>query len=341
MNLEDVAKKAGVGTATVSRVLNGHPAVKSSTRARVLRAVEELKYKPNLHARSLAGGRSRVLGIVMANLYNPFFADIYHSIETHARQCGYETLLANSSHDVKLLKAAVHRLLGQQVAGLGVFPEMEPAILDELREAQIPVVLFDPGATGDNFTTIDFDHRKGIRMLVDLLHAMGHRRLAYIGAPLFLQPTEARRQEFMETSARYGAESLAVTPPEDGFAGGRAAARELLRSGFAPTAILCVNDWVAVGVIRELRNQGLAVPGDVSVTGFDNITISEFCCPSLTTIHIPRTEIGRLVVAGLVPDAAGAAPAPRHVFLEPELVVRESTGIAACSAGIQQPGSGN
>jgi DNA-binding LacI/PurR family transcriptional regulator len=134
--------------------------------------------------------------------------------------------------------------------------------------------------------------------------------------------------EFMETTARYGSVSLAVTPPEDGFAGGRAAARELLRSGFAPTAILCVNDWVAVGVIRELRNQGLAVPGDVSVTGFDNITISEFCCPSLTTIHIPRIEIGRLVVAGLVPDAAGAPPAPRHVFLDPELVVRESTGIA-------------
>jgi DNA-binding LacI/PurR family transcriptional regulator len=147
--------------------------------------------------------------------------------------------------------------------------------------------------------------------------------------------------EFMETTARYGSVSLAVTPPEDGFAGGRAAARELLRSGFAPTAILCVNDWVAVGVIRELRNQGLAVPGDVSVTGFDNITISEFCCPSLTTIHIPRIEIGRLVVAGLVPDAAGAPPAPRHVFLDPELVVRESTGIAAASAGIQQPGSGH
>ncbi len=331
MNLEDVAKRAGVGTATVSRVLNGHPAVKSSTRARVLRAVEELKYKPNLHARSLAGGRSRVLGIVMANLYNPFFADIYHSIETHARQRGYETLLANSSHDVALLKASIHRLLGQQVAGLGVFPEMEPAILDELREARIPVVLFDPGASG-HFTTIDFDHRKGIRMLLDLLHALGHRRLAYISAPMFLQPTEARRLEFLETTARYGSASVVVTPPEDGFAGGRAAARELLRSGFAPTAILCVNDWIAVGVIRELRNQGLEVPRDVSVTGFDNITISEFCCPSLTTIHIPRVEIGRLLVAGLVPDASGAPPVPRQIFLEPELVVRESTGVAPAAS---------
>ncbi len=348
MNLEDVARRAGVGTATVSRVLNGHPGVKNSTRAKILRAVEELKYKPNLHARSLAGGRSRVLGIVMANLYNPFFADIYHAIEIHARQLGYETLLANSSHDVKLLKTSVHRLLGQQVAGLGVFPEMEPAILDELREAQIPVVLFDTSEAGENFTTIHFDHRKGIRMLLNLLHSLGHRRMAYIGAPLYLRPTEARRLEFVETTARFGMEGLAVAPVEDGFAGGREAARELLQSGFAPTAIVCVNDWIAVGVIRELRNQGLAVPGDISVTGFDNITMSEFCCPSLTTIHIPRTEIGRLVVAGLVPDEAGAVPAPRRIFLDPELVLRESTGVAPStagelepmSAGVQQPRSG-
>lgn len=341
MNLEDVAKRARVASATVSRVLNGHPGVKSSTRTRVLRAAEELKYNPNLHARNLAGRRSRVLGIVMANLYNPFFADIYHAIETNARQCGYEVLLANSSQDVKLLKTSVHRLLGYQVAGLGVFPEMEPAILDELREARIPVVLFDAGPAADSFTTIDFDHRRGMRMLLNLLHSLQHRRVAYIGAPMFLQPTEARRLEFLETTARFGAESLVVTPVEDGFAGGRSAARELLRSGFAPTAILCVNDWIAVGVIRELRNQGLSVPGDVSVTGFDNITISEFCCPSLTTIHIARTEIGRLVVEGLVPDSSGAPPRPRHLFLDPELVVRESTGAAPHSPRVQQPGSGH
>jgi LacI family transcriptional regulator len=332
MNLEDVAKRAGVGSATVSRVLNGHPGVKSSTRAKVLRVVEQLKYKPNLHARTLAGGRSRVLGIVMANLYNPFFADIYHAIETNALLCGYETLLANSSHDVKLLKASVNRLLGQQVAGLGVFPEMEPAILEELREAQIPVVLFDAGDVPDSFTNIHFDHRKGMRMLLDLLRALGHRRMAYISAPVFVRPTEARRMEFLETTTRHGVESLVVAPAEDGFAGGREATRELVRTGFAPTAILCVNDWVAVGVIRELRNQGLSVPGDVSVTGFDNITMSEFCCPSLTTIHIPRAEIGRLVVAGLVPDATDAPPAPRHIYLDPELVLRESTGIAPSAA---------
>jgi LacI family transcriptional regulator len=222
----------------------------------------------------------------------------------------------------------VHRFLGQKVAGLALFPENEPGILAELREANVPVVLFDAGEAGGNITAIHFDHRKGMRMLVDLLHALGHRRMAYIGAPRLLPPTEARRLEFLATAAHHSIEAQTVEPVADGYAGGREAARGLLRSGFAPTAILCVNDWIAVGAIRELRNQGLSVPGDVSVTGFDNITIAEYCCPSLTTIHIPRAEIGRLVVEALLPDESGAFLPARHICLDPELVVRESTGAA-------------
>jgi DNA-binding LacI/PurR family transcriptional regulator len=328
MNLRDVAKKARVGSATVSRVLNDHPDVKSSTRARVLRAIEDLKYRPNLHARTLAGGKTRVLGVVMVNLYNPFFTDICVAMERNAVQRGYEIALSNAHTDIRKVLPSVHRFLGQKVAGLALFPENEPGILAELREANVPVVLFDAGEAGGNITAIHFDHRKGMRMLVDLLHALGHRRMAYIGAPRLLPPTEARRLEFLATAARHSIEAQTVEPVADGYAGGREATRGLLRSGFAPTAILCVNDWIAVGAIRELRNQGLSVPGDVSVTGFDNITIAEYCCPSLTTIHIPRAEIGRLVVEALLPDASGAFLPARHICLDPELVVRESTGAA-------------
>jgi LacI family transcriptional regulator len=328
MSLQDVAKRAGVGTATVSRVLNGHPDVKSSTRARVLRAIEELKYRPNLHARSLAGGQNRILGVVLANLYNPFFADICQAIELNAVQRGYEIELANAHTDIKEVSACVHRFLGQKVSGLALFPETEPDTLDELREANIPVVLHDSGEAGGNITAIHFDHRKGTRMLVDLLYALGHRRMAFIAAPRCLPATEGRRLEFLETAARYSVEARTLAPVADGFAGGREAIRGLLRSGFSPTAILCVNDWIAIGAIRELRNRGLAIPGDVSVTGFDNITIAEYCCPSLTTIHIPRAEIGRLVVEALLPDASGTLPPARAISLDPELVVRESTGAA-------------
>jgi DNA-binding LacI/PurR family transcriptional regulator len=328
VSLQDVAKKAGVGTATVSRVLNGHPDVKSSTRARVLRAIEELKYRPNLHARTLAGGQNRILGVVLANLYNPFFADICQAIESNAVQRGYEIELANAHTDLKEVSTCVYRFLGQKVSGLALFPETEPEILDELREANIPVVLLDSGEAGGNITAIHFDHRKGSRMLVDLLYALGHRRMAFIAAPRYLPATDARRLEFLEMTARYSVEARTFEPVADGFAGGREATRDLFRSGFGPTAILCVNDWIAIGAIRELRNRGLSVPGDVSVTGFDNITIAEFCCPSLTTIHIPRSEIGRLVVEALIPDASGTLLPARQISLDPELVVRESTGVA-------------
>jgi DNA-binding LacI/PurR family transcriptional regulator len=328
MNLQDVARRAGVGSATVSRVLNGHAGVKNSTRARVLRAIEELKYRPNLHARTLAAGRTRVLGIVMSNLYNPFFADIYRALEVNALERGYEISLANTSQDLHKLPASVHRLLQQKVAGLGVFPETELETIEELRQAGIPVAIYDAGEAGGNITAIHFDHRRGVKMVVDLLHALGHRHVAYIGAPVVLHTTEARRQEFLKTAARYSMATHAVAPHADGLAGGREAARELLRSGFSATAIVCVNDWIAVGAIRELRNQGLSVPGDVSVTGFDNVALAEFSCPSLTTIHIPRAEIGRLVVEALLPDASGAPPAARTISLDPELVVRESTGAA-------------
>ena len=328
MRLQDVAKSAGVGTATVSRVLNGHPDVKSSTRAKVLRAIEELKYRPNLHARTLAGGQTHILGVVMANSYNPFFADISQAIELNAVQRGYQIELSNAHTEIAEVQTCVHRFLGQRVSGMALFPEIDPGISDELREANIPLVLYDCGEAGGNITAIHFDHRKGMRMLMDLVYALGHRRIAFIAAPRCLAATEARRLVFLETAAHYSVEARTLQPVADGFAGGREATRDLLRSGFAPTAILCVNDWIAVGAIRELRNRGLSVPGDVSVTGFDNITLAEFCCPSLTTIHIPRAEIGRLVVEALIPDESGALLPARQICLDPELVVRESTGAA-------------
>lgn len=331
MNLRDVATRAHVGIATVSRVLNDHPDVRSSTRARVLRAIEDLNYRPNLNARTLAAGKTRLLGVVMANLYNPFFADICQAIETCAVRRGYEVALSNAHADMRAVLPSVHRFIGQKVAGLALFPENEPGILRELREAKIPVVLYDAGKAGGNITAIHFDSRKGTRMLVDLLYTLGHRRMAFIAAPRLLAPTEARRLEFLATAARLSIEARTVEPVADGFAGGREAIRELLRSGYRPTAVLCVNDWIAMGAIRELRTQGISVPQDISVTGFDNTSIAEYCCPSLTTIHIPRAEIGRLVVEALLPDASGALPLPREICLQPELVVRESTGAASQS----------
>src|ERR1700690_63316 len=155
MNLEQVAKRAKVSTATVSRVLNNAPMVKLSTRARVMRAAEKLKYRPNLHARSLAGGKSRSIGVIFSNIENPFFLDIYKVVEAGAHAEGYEVIMANPDYRSEQLVASIRLMIGRRVAGLAVIvSEMDPALMDELTASAIPVVFYDVGTPRANITNI-------------------------------------------------------------------------------------------------------------------------------------------------------------------------------------------
>jgi LacI family transcriptional regulator len=325
MNLEDVAKRAGVSTATVSRVLNKIGVVKRSTRERVERAVEELKYYPNIHARALAGGSTRTLGVIVSNLENPFFLNVFHAIETEARRNGYEVLVANTDYDPERLKSSVRLMLGRRVAGLSlVVSEIAPNLLEELSERNVHTVVYDVGAPAKNIVSLKTNYRLGMQRVAEYLYQLGHRRMAFIGHHPALGPLSDRQQTFLDVMQRYGPEvEFTTLAQSDGFAGGREATRELLDSGFRPSAILCVNDFMAIGVLRQLRDAGLQVPEDVSVAGFDNIALSEMVHPTLTTVHIPRDLIGRRMYESLT--AGGDAA---ETVIEPELVIRESTGPA-------------
>ena len=295
-NLNAVARRAGVSTATVSRVLNNLNVVKNSTRARVLKAAEDLKYHPNLHARSLAKGKSRTLGILVSNMENPFFFDIYRALESAAHARG----------------------------------EMDSELIQVLTETKMPMVFYDVGTPRRNIAVVRVDYRKGMRRIVEYLAALGHARMAFVGHHSTLGPISERRKTFLETVARCSPHAQAqVVGGSDGLEGGRQAARELLSSGFHPTAIICVNDFMAVGVLRELRDQGVRIPEDISVTGFDNIKLAEFCSPALTTVHIPRELIGQTIFENLVPDGTAKYLVGRETLIDPELVVRESTGLAS------------
>lgn len=326
MNLEEVAKRAGVSTATVSRVLNNLDVVRSATRARVLNAVAELNYHPNLHARTLAGGKSHTIGMIASNMENPFFFDIFRSLEAQARAAGFDVVVANTDYDPDRLVRGVRLMIGRRVAGLAmVVSEMDPSLIDELATARIPCVFYDVGAARENITNIRVDYRRGIRRSVEHLHSLGHRRFAFIGHHSSLGPTSEREKAFLESvSQLQPAVEWQTAAGGDGFDGGRLATRCLLDQGFSPTAVVCVNDFTAVGVLRELRSRGLRVPHDVSVTGFDNIRLSEYCDPPLTTVDIPRDEIGRLVFSALAPAAEAALPG-REVVIEPRFIVRGST----------------
>jgi LacI family transcriptional regulator len=330
MNLDDVAKRAKVSTATVSRVLNSVGAVKESTRARVMRAVEELKYYPNLNARTLAGGRSRTLGMIVSNLENPFFLDVFRSLDADAHRRGYEVLVANTNYRPERLATSVRLMLGRRVSGLAVVvSETQPALIAELADAQIPVVFYDVGRAGKHATHLRVDYRSGMRAILDHLHSLGHRRLAFVGHHTTLGPLHERKAEFLRTAALYSPRMRLMTVANaDGAIGGQSAAREILASGFAPTAIVCVNDVMAIGVLHELRLRGIAVPKDMSVTGFDNIGLAELCVPPLTTANIPREQIGRLICEALLPASRTARGRGQQLLIETELVIRDSTGPA-------------
>lgn len=324
MNLEEVAKRAKVSTATVSRVLNNASVVKAATRARVLKAMNELNYHPNLHARTLAGGKSRTIGLIVSNLANPFFLDIFRAVEEHAHARGYEVLIANTDYRPEQLVTNIRLMIGRRVAGLAVIvSEMDQSLLTELVNYGIRAVFYDVGAAKASITNIRVDYARGMEKVITYLHGLGHRKLGFVGHHSKLDPIHRRLSSVMDMIKRFSpAMQVKTVADVDGPDGGRRAAQELLRSGFKPTAIVCVNDYMAVGVLKELRSQGLRVPGDVSITGFDNINLSEYCEPALTTVHIPRDRIGRLALETLISEESGDG---RDIVIDPEFIVRDST----------------
>jgi len=330
MNLEQVARRAKVSTATVSRVLNNASVVKNSTRARVMRAIEELKYHPNLHARNLAGGKSNTIGVIVSNMENPFFFDIYKTVESEAHANGFEVVVANTDYRSEQLVSSVRLMIGRRVAGLAaVVSEMDPALIDELNESRIPVVFYDVGVSRKNVTNIRVNYRRGVEKILDYLHSMGHRRLGFVGHHAVLEPINERLKTVIEAAARFPSMEVRTAADTDTLEGGRQAARALLSAGYDPTAIICVNDIMAVGALRELRERNLRVPQDISVTGFDNVKLSEFCYPALTTVHIPRDRIGRIIFERLAPKTdKPEGPADHEIVIDPEFVLRDSTGPA-------------
>lgn len=335
-SLADVARRAGVSTATVSRVLNGTGAVRPATQAKVMGAVAKLRYTPNLHARNLAGGDSRTIGMLVSNLENPFFLDVYGSLERTAQARGYEVVVANTGYDVGRMLNGIRAMLGRRVSAIAALvSEMPQSPLAELTESGVPVLLSDVDLPNKNVISFRVDYGEGMRAMITMLYRLGHRDFAFVGHHPTLTSLSARHEAFTEVLSGYGRRvTHQVMMGNDSLDGGRQAAHALLeRNGTAarrPTAIVCVNDLMASGVLRGLRDVGVKVPDDVSVTGFDNVTLSEYVWPALTTVNIPRAQIGQLAVEKLLDLASprrGSAR-PGDIVIKPEMVIRESTGRA-------------
>lgn len=330
LRLEAVAKRAKVSTATVSRVLNNVGSVKSATRQRVLKAAKDLNYQPNMHARMLARGSTRTLGMIVSNLDNPFFLDVFRSAEAGAHAKGFEMVVANTGYDAEQLMKSLRLMIARRVAGLAIIvSETDDEIRDELARNQIPVVLYDARAANHKMSSVRVDYATGIRTAVKYLFEVGHRRMAFVSHHATLGPLSIREKAFRETVEAFApAVSWTSRSGVDGLEGGRLATQGILDSGFRPTAVVCVNDLMAFGAIRAIRDHGLRVPEDISVTGFDNIKLAEYCYPMLTTLHIPRDRIGQMVADSLLTDIESEELQQRDMLITPEFVLRESAGPA-------------
>ncbi len=333
MDIREVAKRAGVSAATVSRAVNRIPTVNPQLARRVSKAIEELGYYPNTQARALVSGRSRILGLIISDFTNPFFPQIVQVFETIAVQNNYEILLTSTMNESGRMKDLVRRMLERRVEGVAVLTfGMEEALLDNLKQRKVPLVFVDVGPPLPRISNIRIDYLHGIRQAVQHLAALKHKRIAFITGPLRLKSAMARKEAFQQSMKEIGLTIAPgfVTEGDHTMQGGRRAFEHLLSQSTKPTAVICSNDMTAIGVMRTSYENGISVGRDLSLVGFDNIPMTEFVLPPLTTIEMSQAELARLAFHALQTEIERKTPALQgsEYVLKTQLLLRESTNLA-------------
>jgi DNA-binding LacI/PurR family transcriptional regulator len=330
ISVKDVARRAGVSVGTVSNVLNRPDMVTPATRQRVLDAIAELGFVRNESARTLRAGRSRTVGLVVLDVANPFFTDVARGAEAVADEHGAVVTLCNSGENVARERRYLEHLEEQRVQGILITPVgMRNPRLDQLAAKGIPVVLVDRRG-GRGRCSVAVDDVLGGRLAVTHLVEQGHRRIAYISGPMSIRQVADRYKGAREAAEADGVASalVALEMPSLTVASGRQAAEQLaeLPASRRPTAVFCANDLLALGVLQELTRQGLRVPDDVAIVGYDDIEYAGAAAVPLSSVRQPREQLGRAAAELLFEEIQdGHRHRHRHIRFEPELVVRASS----------------
>ena len=327
--LEDVARRAGVSTATVSRVLNAPDKVRRDTRERVEAAVAELGYTPHFGGRALASNRTGTIGAVIPTMENAIFARGLQALQEELAEAGYTLLVATSNYDPDREAEQIRALIGRGVDGLVLIGEARDAqVYAMLQRRGTPFVIVWSWRPDSPWPCIGFDNRMAARAIAARVLEFGHTRIAMIaGVTRGNDRASARVDGVRDALAVHGLTLDGANLVESAYtlhAGAEAAAR-LLAQTPRPTAIICGNDVLAAGALTAIRALGLSVPGDVSVTGFDDIDLAHAVDPELTTVHVPAYEMGNKAVDVIADNIREGKPKVVHHNYKVDIVIRGST----------------
>lgn len=326
----DVARDAGVSIKTVSRVLNQEPGVHSETREQVLKVVAALNYRPKLSARSLAGARSYLIGLLYYDPSAAFVAWVQQGATLRCREAGYHLVVESLDNDAPDIEAQVERMLAAlRPDGMILTPPIcdNPKVIQALRAAGTPFVQMSPGQPVSDAGVVCMDEVQAAEEVTHLLISLGHRHIGFIGGPADQAASGLRRQGFERAMAAHALalEPELLQPGDFTFRSGVEAAHRLLSRRQRPSAVFAGNDDMALGVLAAAQRLGLAVPGDLSIAGFDDSPAAGLVWPALTTVRQPVAAMARSAVELLIapPESEGQGP-PRRVLAH-ELLVRDST----------------
>jgi LacI family transcriptional regulator len=327
VSIKDVAARAGVSVGTVSNVLNRPDTVSSATATRVRDAIRDLGFVRNESARQLRAGKSRVVGLLVLDVGNPFFTELARGAEEVLTEAGLAVMLCSSDDDPEKEARYLGLLEEQRVQGLLVSPiDAVDKRLAEIRRRGTPVVMVDRTATSRNQCSAAVDDVQGGRLAAEHLLGQGHRKLAFVGGPAALQQVADRSRGAHEAVGSVRGAALTVLEPAAmTVAAGRAAAADLLALKKRPTAVFCANDLLAIGLQQALLTEGVSIPGDVAVVGYDDVELAAAVSIPLTSVRQPTRRLGRAAAKLLLEESSGEAHRHRHLVFAPELVVRESS----------------
>lgn len=331
IDIRSVASHARVSIATVSRTINKVSTVNNVLAARVWKAVEELNYTPNTQARALPSGRTRLLGLIVSEITNPFFPELIQQFEAAVVKQGYELLIGSTNYDPKTMETCVRRMLERKVEGVAVMTfGIEQGVLERFNQMDIPMVCMDKAPAGATNIALQVDYRAGIFEGVQHLAVLGHRNIAFISGPQKLFSAQARQAAFLDSMQSVGINTRAswLVEGDHTLEGGHDAMRKILAGAQQPTAVMCSNDMMAIGVQHALFEAHLRVPDDLSLIGFDDIHLAEYTIPPLTTVRMSCTDLAQGAVGNLFAHIKGAdRDAVTSRQISTRLVVRKTTGL--------------